>query len=105
MSWIYFISYCFLKKYFIQLTLYAEKMKQEIHFPPNNIGLSKVEYSRSIVVVGANGAGKTRLGTWIEFSSPDRDKVYRISAQKSLLMPDSATLSILNDHFLLMNLH
>jgi len=35
-------------------------MKQEIHFPPNNIGLSKVEYSRSIVVVGANGAGKTR---------------------------------------------
>lgn len=66
-------------------------MKKEINFPPNSAGLSKIESSRSLLVVGANGAGKTRLGTWIEFNSPDRDKVHRISAQKSLAMPDSTT--------------
>jgi hypothetical protein len=66
-------------------------MKKEIQLPPNISGLSKVEFSTSILVVGANGAGKTRLGTWIEFGSPDRDKVHRISAQKSLTMPDSTT--------------
>jgi len=42
-----------------------------------------------IVVVGANGSGKTRLGSWIEFSSDYADKVHRISAQKSLSMPKS----------------
>jgi len=42
-------------------------------------------------LVGANGAGKTRLGTWIEFSSPHSAGVHRISAQKSLAMPDSTT--------------
>lgn len=66
-------------------------MKKIINFPPNSAGLSTVESSRSLLVVGANGAGKTRLGTWIEFNSPDRDKVHRISAQKSLGMPDSTT--------------
>lgn len=66
-------------------------MKKELHFPTNADGLSKIEFSTSILVVGANGAGKTRLGTWIEFSSSDRDKVHRISAQKSLTMPDSTT--------------
>lgn len=45
----------------------------------------------SIVIVGANGSGKTRLGAWIEFTSPQRDRVHRISAQKSLNMPDSTS--------------
>jgi len=41
--------------------------------------------SKRIVVIGSNGAGKTRFGTDIE----DRlnEQVYRISAQKSLSMP------------------
>jgi len=43
-----------------------------------------------VVVIGANGAGKTRLGTWIEFESPHAELVRRISAQKSLAMPGSA---------------
>ncbi|APR03145.1 DUF4435 domain-containing protein [Thauera chlorobenzoica] len=66
-------------------------MKMNVHLPPNSAELSVVESSRSLLVVGANGSGKTRLGTWIEFDSPDRDKVHRISAQKSLAMPDSTT--------------
>lgn len=64
---------------------------KEIHLPPNSAGLSIVKSLRSLLVVGANGSGKTRLGSWIEANSPNRDKVYRISAQKSLAMPDSTT--------------
>ena len=44
-----------------------------------------------VVIVGANGSGKTRLGTWIEFESEHKEQVHRISAQKSLVMPPSAT--------------
>lgn len=42
-----------------------------------------------LVVVGANGAGKTRFGSWIEEHYSDR--VHRISAQKSLSMPSSVS--------------
>jgi ABC-type dipeptide/oligopeptide/nickel transport system ATPase component len=41
----------------------------------------------SIVVVGANGSGKTRLGVWFENSNPER--THRTSAQKSLQFPES----------------
>jgi hypothetical protein len=47
---------------------------------------------QSVLLVGANGSGKTRIGTWIEIQSPQKDKVHRISAQKSLSLPDSTTL-------------
>ena len=50
-----------------------------------------VESEGPIVAVGANGSGKTRLGTWIEFESGHTELVRRISAQKSLAMPASAT--------------
>ncbi len=45
----------------------------------------------SIVIVGANGSGKTRLGSWIELESGQQEKVHRISAQKSLVMPEFAS--------------
>jgi len=45
----------------------------------------------AIVIVGANGSGKTRLGTWIE--SKYGAKAHRISAQKSLQMPEFAITS------------
>ncbi len=51
----------------------------------------KIQSNNSIIFVGANGSGKTRLGTWIEFNSPQKGTVHRISAQKSLSMPDSTT--------------
>lgn len=47
--------------------------------------------SRNLLFVGANGSGKTRLGTWLEMESPDNVCVFRISAQKSLSMPDTTT--------------
>lgn len=59
---------------------------------PNKDGtVETLHCAGSVVIVGANGSGKTRLGTWIEFTSPQRDRVHRISAQKSLAMPDNST--------------
>jgi ABC-type cobalamin/Fe3+-siderophores transport system ATPase subunit len=46
-----------------------------------------VKDTGSIIVVGANGSGKTRLGNWLEFSGPQQLEVYRIGAQKSLNFP------------------
>ena len=37
---------------------------------------------KSIIIIGANGSGKSRLGAWIERNNID--KVHRIGAQKSL---------------------
>ncbi|HDR2159582.1 TPA: AAA family ATPase [Enterobacter cancerogenus] len=45
--------------------------------------------SGSLVIIGANGTGKTRLGTWLDLKSPLWEKSLRISAQKSLTMPSS----------------
>lgn len=58
---------------------------------PNGTTTQTISTSKSLLFVGANGSGKTRLGTWIEMNSPQKDKVHRISAQKSLSMPDSTT--------------
>lgn len=41
----------------------------------------------ALVVIGANGAGKTRFGFWLEEKNPTL--VHRIAAQKSLTFPDS----------------
>lgn len=38
--------------------------------------------TNSVIIIGANGSGKTRLGAWIEKKSEDR--AHRISAQRSL---------------------
>lgn len=58
---------------------------------PKGDGVEEVEIIQSLLFVGANGAGKTRLGAWIEMDSPQKALVHRISAQKSLRMPDSST--------------
>lgn len=50
-----------------------------------------IKTQQNVLFVGANGAGKSRLGAWIEISSPQMSVVHRISAQKSLAMPDSTT--------------
>lgn len=49
-----------------------------------------------LIIVGANGSGKTRLGVWIEDNN-DVEKTYRISAQKMLVIPDRITTSSLED--------
>jgi hypothetical protein len=50
-----------------------------------------VECESSIVVVGANGAGKSRLGSWLEKTGPQRAQVHRITAQRSLVFPSNAS--------------
>jgi len=50
-----------------------------------------IKVEKSILFIGDNGSGKSRLGTWIELEKKQEAKVHRISAQKSLDMPDSTT--------------
>lgn len=49
----------------------------------------KLYTSNSVVIIGANGTGKTRLGAWLDLKSPLWEESLRISAQKSLTMPAS----------------
>jgi hypothetical protein len=65
--------------------------KRRISLPRENGNTEEIETIQSLLLIGANGAGKTRLGTWIEIDSPQKGLVHRISAQKSLAMPDSTT--------------
>lgn len=58
---------------------------------PKENTTEEIETSQSLLFIGANGSGKTRLGTWIEITSPQKELVHRISAQKSLALPDSTT--------------
>jgi|SRR5829696_3141634 len=57
--------------------------------PPGESPTTSVWTEGPLVVIGANGSGKTRLGTWIEFESGHIERVHRISAQKSLTIPPS----------------
>ena len=50
-----------------------------------------------LVITGANGSGKTRLGAWLELESPLQESVHRIAAQKSLSMPSSASTIPIED--------
>lgn len=54
---------------------------------PNIISEKDVELddNKNLVILGANGSGKTRLSVWIEQNSSRY--VHRIAAQKSLMMP------------------
>lgn len=62
-----------------------------LQLPKTGGGTEEIQTRQSLLLIGANGAGKTRLGTWIESESPQKEKVHRISAQKSLSMPDNTT--------------
>lgn len=52
---------------------------------------------KSMVVTGGNGSGKTRLGAWLEFESSQSSLVKRISAQKSLSMPNSSSTTSMEE--------
>lgn len=62
-----------------------------LELPGADGSIKKVTTKSSLLLIGANGSGKTRLGTWIEMESAQKDNVHRISAQKSLAMPDNTT--------------
>jgi hypothetical protein len=55
-----------------------------ITLPRQGAAEQKITTNRNLLFIGANGSGKTRLGTWLEMNSPDQARVFRISAQKSL---------------------
>lgn len=63
--------------------------KIKLELPPlNGKQLPPVTDKKSIVLIGANGSGKTRMSVWIEANN-SQFNVHRISAQKSLNMPTS----------------
>lgn len=51
-----------------------------------------IQCDNNIVIIGANGSGKTRLGSWIEKTQQDQLTVHRISAQKALNIPEYAEI-------------
>src|SRR4051794_37725615 len=55
--------------------------------PPKQAGDSNQDWAdaRSVVIVGANGSGKSRIGVWIERQNTF---VHRVSAQRALSVPD-----------------
>jgi Protein of unknown function (DUF4435)/AAA domain, putative AbiEii toxin, Type IV TA system len=65
---------------------------KSINFPVSGVKdvRSTIETEKSIVVVGPNGSGKTKLGIWLE-NNFDQKKVMRISAHKSLVIPESVS--------------
>jgi len=46
-----------------------------------------IRTSGSVVLIGANGSGKSRLGAWLELKGPQHTQIYRVGAQKSLDFP------------------
>lgn len=46
--------------------------------------------SNNLIILGANGSGKSRLGSWLENYSSYQNQIHRISAQKSLVFPKFA---------------
>ena len=59
----------------------------KLKLPNLNGNPTFVEEKNSVVLIGANGSGKTRMSVWIEFNNTKNCPVHRISAQKSLNMP------------------
>jgi energy-coupling factor transporter ATP-binding protein EcfA2 len=60
----------------------------QVQFPPSSASpeSTNLPSEGTIVIVGANGSGKTRLGVWFENLNPER--THRTSAQKSLQFPE-----------------
>ena len=67
-------------------------MRYNINFPDRNgtTGQETISIENNIVLIGANGSGKTRLGVRVEELTQDTHRVHRISAQKALNIPDFA---------------
>lgn len=69
----------------------------DVNFP-NRTGAGPTEIvscKNNIVIIGANGSGKSRLGAWLEKNIPAPQIVHRISAQKALVIPDFAPMKSL----------
>lgn len=66
-------------------------MSFTLPLPPTEAN-SEVTYFQNngiVVIVGANGSGKTRYGSWLEFDTGLNSKVRRVTAQRILTFPQS----------------
>ncbi|HEC40386.1 hypothetical protein LCGC14_0616430 [marine sediment metagenome] len=70
-----------------------KRLKPTIQIPKNNSKeMEEFGSERNLVLVGANGSGKSKLGAWIEGYKPNNEKVqskiiHRVSAQRALNIP------------------
>lgn len=62
------------------------RIDMKIRIPDIEGNINYIENKKSIVLIGANGAGKTRMSIWIDENNSDIN-IHRISAQKSLNLP------------------
>ena len=72
-------------------------MLPKLFLPEQSGSGAKVEvnHNGSVVIVGANGAGKSRLGAWVEKNAEQNTIVHRISAQRALDIPEYAIVKSL----------
>ncbi|MEA5512475.1 DUF4435 domain-containing protein [Nodularia sp. UHCC 0506] len=70
------------------------EFKFQLKLPTITGEKKELSTNSSLLFIGANGSGKTRLGVWIDSEYPKR--VHRISAQKSLSMPDTTIATSIN---------
>lgn len=69
-------------------------MKITFPEPINQANWFSIPNSNQLVVVGANGSGKTKIGTWFELNLGN---THRVSAQKSLTMPEKVNPTSLEE--------
>jgi energy-coupling factor transporter ATP-binding protein EcfA2 len=69
----------------------------KLYLPTSNNtgGTVEIKHNGSVVIVGANGSGKSRLGAWIERNADNNVIVHRISAQRALELPEYAVVKSL----------
>lgn len=60
---------------------------------------AEIRVGKTTIIVGANGAGKTRLGAWIESYYSISHRVHRISAQKTLNFSEQIQIVPLNQAY------
>ena len=58
-----------------------EKYSYKLPCPDGSVIEHSLNYN-SVVIIGANGSGKTKLSAWMEEKDPE--KIHRIGAQRSL---------------------
>lgn len=66
---------------------YSIALPKPMHTSQTSISSIVKLKSNSLILIGANGSGKTRLGVWLDNSQPT--KVHRIAAQRSLVFEKS----------------
>src|SRR6476620_1638648 len=92
----------------MQTDVMSNKRNLILPSPVSSLEVSPtIETESSVVIVGSNGSGKTRLESWIDRESPQKSLVHRVGAQKSLLIPDFCSTSSIDisENTLLYGLH